>query len=76
VHRPDYLFVDEPTASLDVSTGMRVMEVLKTQTTHGTLLVITHDLEILDDADIVFRMRDGALVETFQGALARDQGPS
>ncbi len=76
VHRPDYLFVDEPTASLDISTGTRVMEVLKTQTTHGTLLVITHDLEILDDADIVFRMRDGALVETFQGALARDQGPS
>ena len=64
VHRPDFLFVDEPTASLDVATGARVMAVLKGQREHGALFVVTHDLEILDDADIVFRMRDGALVET------------
>ncbi|HEX8551768.1 MAG TPA: ABC transporter ATP-binding protein [Abditibacteriaceae bacterium] len=64
VHRPDYLFVDEPTASLDVATGTRVMNVLKTQREHGALLVVTHDLEILDNADVVFRMRDGDLVET------------
>jgi putative ABC transport system ATP-binding protein len=59
VHRPDFLFVDEPTASLDSATGAHVMRVLKTQREHGALLVITHDLEILDDADIIFRMRDG-----------------
>jgi ABC-type transport system involved in cytochrome bd biosynthesis fused ATPase/permease subunit len=40
------------------------MQVLKTQREHGALLVITHDLEILDDADIIFRMRDGVLEET------------
>jgi len=66
VHRPSYLFVDEPTANLDLATGTRVMEVLSTQREHGTLLVVTHDLEILDNADVVFRMRDGALVQTFQ----------
>ena len=66
VHRPNFLFVDEPTASLDVATGTRVMDVLKTQREHGALIIVTHDLEILDDADIVFRMRDGALIETFQ----------
>ena len=65
VHRPNFLFVDEPTASLDVATGTQVMNVLKTQREHGALIVVTHDLEILDDADIVFRMRDGALTETF-----------
>ncbi len=64
VHRPDFLFVDEPTASLDSATGAHVMRVLKTQREHGALLVITHDLEILDDADIIFRMRDGVLEET------------
>jgi putative ABC transport system ATP-binding protein len=71
VHCPDYLFVDEPTASLDVATGMQVMEVLATQCEHGALIVVTHDLEMLTDADIVFRMRDGALVETF--SPPRDQ---
>jgi len=65
VHRPAWLWVDEPTASLDSQTGRMVMDVLRGQTDHGALVVITHDLEILDDADIVFRMRDGALTETF-----------
>lgn len=65
VHRPTWLWVDEPTAALDVATGTRVMNVLKSQTEHGALVVVTHDLEILEEADLVFRMRDGHLVETF-----------
>ncbi|HEX9998405.1 MAG TPA: ATP-binding cassette domain-containing protein [Abditibacterium sp.] len=65
VHRPAWLWVDEPTASLDHITGKMVMDVLKNQKQHGALIVVTHDLEILDDADIVFRMRDGVLLETF-----------
>lgn len=63
VHRPEYLFVDEPTASLDLATGTRVMQVLRSQVEHGTLIVVTHDLEILSEADVMFRMRDGALIE-------------
>jgi len=65
VHRPAWLWVDEPTASLDSQTGKMVMDVLRGQTEHGALVVITHDPEILADADIVFRMRDGMLMETF-----------
>lgn len=65
VHRPAFLFVDEPTASLDSVTSARVMKILGTQREHGALIVVTHDLEILDDADIVFRMRDGVLTESF-----------
>jgi putative ABC transport system ATP-binding protein len=64
VHRPQLLFVDEPTASLDLATGGRVMQVLTSQREHGALIVVTHDLEILHNADVVFRMRDGSLVET------------
>ena len=65
VHRPRWLFVDEPTASLDGATGRQCMQVLAGQTAHGALIVITHDLEILGHADKVFRMRDGHLIETF-----------
>ncbi len=71
VHRPAWLWVDEPTASLDSQTGKMVMDVLRGQTDHGALIVITHDLDILDDADIVFRMRDGALTETFTPRAAK-----
>lgn len=66
VHRPRFLFVDEPTASLDMTTGQRVMKVLKSQTGHGALIVVTHDLEMLAGADKAFRMRDGVLTETFK----------
>ena len=65
VHRPAWLWVDEPTASLDTTTGAQVMEVLRSQTRHGALVVVTHDLEILNDADHVFRMRDGHLLESY-----------
>jgi putative ABC transport system ATP-binding protein len=66
VHRPQYLFVDEPTASLDLATGTQVMDVLNLQTEHGALIVVTHDLEMLHRANVVFRMRDGALIETMR----------
>ncbi len=65
VHRPTWLWVDEPTASLDSATGARVMEILRSQTEHGALIVVTHDLEILDQAGVVFRMRDGHLMESY-----------
>lgn len=74
VHRPAWLWVDEPTASLDHTTGQMVMNVLKGQKQHGALVVVTHDLEILGEADAIFRMRDGVLLEKFApNALARDE---
>lgn len=69
IHRPQYLFVDEPTASLDSATGIRVIEVLQRQVEHGMLIVVTHDLEMLQNADVVFRMRDGVLCETVRKDL-------
>jgi len=64
ISRPRWLWVDEPTASLDLATGNLVIEILRTQTEHGSLVVVTHDMEIVERADLVFRMRDGELVET------------
>jgi ABC-type lipoprotein export system ATPase subunit len=49
------------------------MGVLRSQCEHGTLIVVTHDLEILQDADIVFRMRDGNLTETIRDFRANLQ---
>lgn len=62
VSRPAWLWVDEPTASLDMATGSRVIEVLRSQNQFGALVVVTHDPEIVEQADLVLRMRDGALL--------------
>jgi ABC-type lipoprotein export system ATPase subunit len=56
--------IDEPTASLDSATGTRVMAVLQRQLNHGMLLVVTHDPEMLENANVIFRMRDGVLSDT------------
>ncbi|HEX5080048.1 MAG TPA: ATP-binding cassette domain-containing protein [Geminicoccaceae bacterium] len=51
VHRPDFLLADEPTASLDPDNARRVMEALLelTAAEGSALLVVSHDLDLLDD---------------------------
>ena len=51
VHRPDFLLADEPTASLDPDNARRVMEALLelTAAEGSALLLVSHDLDLLDD---------------------------
>jgi putative ABC transport system ATP-binding protein len=50
-HRPDFLLADEPTASLDPDNARRVMEALLelTAAEGSALLLVSHDLDLLDD---------------------------
>ncbi len=63
VHRPAVVFADEPTASLDQSTGQQVIGVLAAYQRQegGSLVVVTHDPAMLAGADQTLRMRDGRL---------------
>jgi putative ABC transport system ATP-binding protein len=63
ISRPDILFADEPTASLDHANGHSVIDLLASYRDRGLVLVVTHDPEMVADADHVFRMRDGRLEE-------------
>ncbi len=64
--RPDVLLCDEPTGSLDVETGRRVLAALASANRElGTLtVVITHNAVIATMADRVLRMSGGRIVET------------
>jgi putative ABC transport system ATP-binding protein len=59
--RPDVLLCDEPTGSLDIKTGIVVLEALKrVNETLGTLtVVITHNAAIAAMADRVIYFADG-----------------
>ncbi|HVS76834.1 MAG TPA: ABC transporter ATP-binding protein, partial [Steroidobacteraceae bacterium] len=59
--RPDVLFCDEPTGSLDYPTGKRVLEVLERANRDlGTLVVvITHNAAIAAMANRVVRLSSG-----------------
>ena len=61
INEPKVLFADEPTASLDHETAFYVMNVLKEYAKDHLVLVITHDLSILDGADCILKMWDGKL---------------
>ncbi len=61
---PPLLLADEPTGALDSKTGIEVMEKMKELNALGhTILIITHDLSIAEQAKRVIRIQDGKIVE-------------
>ncbi|MER3495730.1 MAG: ABC transporter ATP-binding protein, partial [Armatimonadota bacterium] len=59
--RPRVIFADEPTASLDHTNGRLVVELLDQHRGDGALVMVTHDPSMLERADRVIRIVDGAL---------------
>jgi len=63
VTHPSLILADEPTGNLDTRASQEIMSLL--QTVHrqgGTLVLITHEMEIGQHAQRVVRLRDGLLV--------------
>ncbi|MDI9636855.1 ABC transporter ATP-binding protein [Kamptonema cortianum] len=58
---PKVVFADEPTASLDHTAGLQVMETLNTHRGSGALVVVTHDPSMLEAADRIIKIEDGAI---------------
>lgn len=58
------VLADEPTGSLDVANGDVVVKLLKDLAHQDDLavVIVTHDLAIAKQADIVFHMQDGKLL--------------
>jgi ABC-type lipoprotein export system ATPase subunit len=63
-HNPSLLLADEPTANLDSATGIGVMQMMiaLTRSQGCTLIMATHDLELIALADRSIRLRDGLIV--------------
>ncbi|MBU1052516.1 MAG: ABC transporter ATP-binding protein [Proteobacteria bacterium] len=62
-HKPEMLFADEPTASLDTATGKSVLSLIRdlSRMQKSTVVFSTHDPELLSMADLVFELKDGEL---------------
>lgn len=64
VTRPRLLLADEPTGNLDTASGARVLSLLRDANAAGTTVVmVTHDLRHVADADRVIHLRDGRVVD-------------
>ncbi|MEM7114057.1 MAG: ABC transporter ATP-binding protein [Chloroflexota bacterium] len=63
IHRPRVIFADEPTGLLDRHSGLQVISLLRSVTTHGSLVAVTHNPEILSEADLILTLREGRIVK-------------
>ena len=62
MNAPKLLIADEPTANLDAETATEVMQVIKDINRLGTaVLIVTHDVNILDSNCTTYRMDAGIL---------------
>lgn len=65
VGTPKILFADEPTGNLDAATGTKIEDLLfeMNQASGTTLVMVTHDSELANRCQRVFRMDAGRLTE-------------
>ncbi len=63
-NKPTVLFADEPTGNLDAKSGKEVLSLLKyvSKELGVTLILVTHDLKVAEQADRIITIEDGAVV--------------
>ena len=62
-NRPAMLLADEPTGELDAATGREILDLFRRLNTDGTtLLVVTHDDRLAEQAGRIIQMLDGRIV--------------
>jgi putative ABC transport system ATP-binding protein len=63
-NEPRVVLADEPTGNLDSDTGKEIVELLASLGREGrqTVVIVTHDVQIAENAPRVVRMKDGRLL--------------
>ena len=61
--QPQYLFLDEATSSLDAYSEMLIMENIRDYLPNATIVLVTHHLNIVRNADQIIVLDGGELVE-------------
>ena len=62
INDPEVIFADELTAALDHQSAKEVMDFLDEYKKKALIIVVTHDPSILENADDIINIRDGAIV--------------
>ena len=62
-HKPKIIFADEPTGALDTNTGLGIIKLFKELIAKEgiTIVMTTHDPNLMDFGDAVYEMEDGEL---------------
>jgi putative ABC transport system ATP-binding protein len=66
INEPKVLLADEPTGNLDSRTSDAIMALLKQLNEDGqTIVMVTHEPEIADNAQRKIFMRDGKILQDY-----------
>lgn len=64
INHPKVILADEPTGALDQASGKQVMELFRKLNDSGiTIVMITHDASVASNADTLYHIVDGEIVE-------------
>ena len=65
INRPRVLLADEPTGNLDTANEQHIMKLLRDLNEHDglTIVMVTHNMELVHDTDRVVRLVDGRVAE-------------
>lgn len=64
VVRPPVILADEPTGNLDSSSSREIMNIFgKIHQAGKTVILITHDQKVAENADRIIRIADGRITE-------------
>ena len=62
MNKPSIIFADEPTGNLDKATSDEIINLFKSLNQKGnTIIIITHDMNIANQTDIIYKMTDGKI---------------
>lgn len=66
VNNPSIIIADEPTGALDTKTSQKIIDLLKKlhQEHNVTLIIVTHDPAVANQADRIITVRDGQIIKT------------
>ncbi|NPV66384.1 MAG: ABC transporter ATP-binding protein [Anaerolineae bacterium] len=66
--RPHVILADEPTGQLDSQTGRKIIGLLRRLVAEQniTVVIVSHDPLVMEEADVIHELRDGRLIATRQ----------
>jgi putative ABC transport system ATP-binding protein len=75
VTRPKLVLADEPTANLDHETAYRILRLMKQMRDNFgiTFIFSTHDTRIIGEAEIIYSLEDGRLLQREERGKANVQ---